>query len=106
MRLSDILQKLISYKSVTPQDAGCQQYMLEILNTLGFKTETFPKGAVDNFYAEYGDSGPLLMFAGHTDVVTPGDESLWLSDPFTLSVRDGYYFGRGVADMKGSLAVC
>lgn len=104
MLLSDILQKLIAFESITPADAGCQQYMLDILISLGFRVEKFPKGAVDNFYAEYGDSGPLLIFAGHTDVVPPGDESLWASHPFKLNTRDGYYFGRGVADMKGSLA--
>lgn len=104
MYLADILQKLIAYKSITPKDFGCQQYMLEILQKLGFKTEIFKQGEVDNFYAEYGDSGPLLIFAGHTDVVPAGPESLWTSDPFTLNIRDGYYFGRGVADMKGSLA--
>jgi len=102
--LSEILKKLIAFKSVTPEDAGCQQYMSKILISLGFRVESFPKGAVENFYAEYGDSGPLLIFAGHTDVVPAGDESLWASHPFALSISDGYYFGRGVADMKGSLA--
>lgn len=104
MLLADVLQKLIAFKSITPEDAGCQQYMLDILSALGFRVETFPNGAVDNFYAEYGESGPLLIFAGHTDVVPSGDESLWASSPFILNIRDGYYFGRGVADMKGSLA--
>lgn len=104
MLLADVLQKLISYKSITPDDAGCQQYMLEILQNLGFITETFQKGSVTNFYAQYGDTGPLLIFAGHTDVVPAGDNALWKSNPFILDMRDGYYFGRGVADMKGSLA--
>ncbi len=104
MQLLEILQKLVAYESITPKDVGCQKYMLDILSKLGFKCESFPLDPVDNFYAQYGDSGPILLFAGHTDVVPTGDKSLWSSDPFTLSVRDGNYFGRGVADMKGSLA--
>ena len=104
MILEDILRDLIAYKSVTPYDVGCQQYMLNILTDLGFRCETFDKDPVSNFYAEYGDSGPLLMFAGHTDVVPAGNEDEWLTDPFQLNLTDGKYYGRGVADMKGSLA--
>ena len=76
MQLVEILQKLVSCPSVTPKDAGCQNYMLEVLHGLGFKFEKFANSAVDNFYAQYGESGPLLVFAGHTDVVPAGDEAL------------------------------
>ena len=104
IELKEILSNLIAYKSITPNDADCQQYMLGILEQLGFRCETFNKHPVSNFYAEFGSGNKLLMFAGHTDVVPTGDEKLWKYNPFVLTEENNKFFGRGVADMKGSLA--
>lgn len=104
MQLLQILEDLIGYKSVTPRDANCQRYMLNFLQNLGFRCEIFDKSPVSNFYAEYGSGEPLFIFAGHTDVVPIGNAAAWLTDPFKLTVQDGMCYGRGVADMKGSLA--
>lgn len=98
------LSKLIQYQSVTPDDAGCQEYMIEVLEALGFSVLKFDKAPVKNFFARIGNGNPLLMFAGHTDVVPIGDRSKWLFDPFVLHEENGCFFGRGCADMKGSLA--
>lgn len=97
-------QELIRRASVTPADAGCQQWLAEKLNALGFHCEHLRFGEVDNLWARRGTSGPLLAFAGHTDVVPPGDLAQWTSAPFQPQVRDGLLFGRGAADMKSSLA--
>ena len=99
-----LTKQLISRQSVTPEDAGCQQIMLERLATIGFKIEHLRFEDVDNFWAVRGDSGPILCFAGHTDVVPSGPESSWQSPPFEPTVVDGQLYGRGAADMKGSLA--
>jgi len=98
--------QLIRQASVTPEDAGCQDIMIERLSAIGFKCEKLRFGEVDNFWAEHGDpdSGPLFVFAGHTDVVPTGPSEQWDSPPFEPSVRDGMLYGRGSADMKGSLA--
>lgn len=95
---------LIRCSSVTPDDAGCQALMMQRLRALGFTCVELPAGEVSNFWAQRGESGPLLAFAGHTDVVPTGPLSEWHSPPFEPSVRDGVLFGRGSADMKGSLA--
>ena len=95
---------LISRPSVTPEDAGCQALMIERLQRLGFHVERLRFGEVDNFWARRGDSGPLLAFAGHTDVVPTGPETNWTTPPFAPEIRDGLLYGRGAADMKGSLA--
>jgi len=97
-----LLCELLRRRSVTPEDAGCQALMSSLLCGLGFHCESMPFGQVTNLWARRGDEGPLLCFAGHTDVVPPGDG--WQSDPFEPVVRDGKVFGRGAADMKGSLA--
>lgn len=105
--MSDILslcEELISRPSVSPEDQGCQAVLAEQLEALGFYTETMPFGRVSNLWARLGESAPLVCFAGHTDVVPAGDTALWQSDPFRASLRDGYLYGRGAADMKGSLA--
>jgi len=102
--LQELLANLIAFQSVTPDDAGCQDYMINYLQQLGFQCQRFDNAPVSNFYATYGESRPLLVFAGHTDVVPVGDESRWLTDPFTLCEQDGLLYGRGTADMKGSLA--
>lgn len=96
--------ELIRRSSVTPEDAGCQALMMERLRALGFTCTDLPFGEVSNFWAERGEHGPLLVFAGHTDVVPTGPLDKWNSPPFEPTVRDGLLFGRGSADMKGSLA--
>jgi succinyl-diaminopimelate desuccinylase len=96
--------ELIRRPSVTPEDAGCQALMIERLHALNFNCTELPCGDVSNFWAEHGDQGPLLVFAGHTDVVPPGPASRWSNPPFEPTVIDGILFGRGSADMKGSLA--
>lgn len=95
---------LIRRRSVTPEDAGCQALLAERLHRLGFRLEHLPFGEVDNLWAVRGESGPLFCFAGHTDVVPPGDERRWRTPPFEPVIRDGILYGRGAADMKGSLA--
>ncbi|MEZ5571919.1 MAG: succinyl-diaminopimelate desuccinylase [Halioglobus sp.] len=96
--------ELIRRPSVTPEDAGCQSLMMERLQALGFECVALPHGGVSNFWAQRGQHGPLLVFAGHTDVVPSGPSELWDSLPFEPTVRNGRLFGRGSADMKGSLA--
>lgn len=99
-----LLEQLIRRPSVTPDDAGCQQLLAARLAEAGFVCESMPCGEVSNLYARRGDSGPVLCFAGHTDVVPPGAREQWQSDPFEPVLRDGLMFGRGSADMKGGLA--
>lgn len=95
---------LIQRQSVTPEDEGCQALMTERLESLGFTVHNLRFGEVDNFWAVRGDGGPLLAFAGHTDVVPTGPVSQWQHPPFEPVIKDGYLCGRGAADMKGSLA--
>mgnify|MGYP000028248196 FL=1 len=105
--MSDTLQlanELIGRASVTPEDAGCQELMRGRLAAIGFECQDLPFGDVSNFWARRGNRAPLLVFAGHTDVVPPGPLEQWDSDPFTPQVREGMLYGRGAADMKGSLA--
>ena len=103
-RTLELCSELIRRPSVTPEDAGCQALMMTQLSALGFDCLSLPFGEVSNFWAERGESGPILVFAGHTDVVPPGPASGWHSPPFDPSLRDGILYGRGAADMKGSLA--
>ncbi|MEX2365154.1 MAG: succinyl-diaminopimelate desuccinylase, partial [Pseudohongiellaceae bacterium] len=100
----DLCSELISRPSISPRDEGCQALLSEKLAGLGFRVEAMPFGNVSNFWARKGDSSPLLCFAGHTDVVPAGDRDSWQSDPFRAEVRGAYLYGRGAADMKGSLA--
>ncbi len=102
--LLELLEALVRRQSVTPDDAGCQQLLVDELEALGFTCEWMPFGDVTNLWARRGTSGPVFCFAGHTDVVPPGPEEQWSSDPFTPTLRDGCLYGRGTADMKGSLA--
>ena len=95
---------LIAQPSVTPNDHGCQPLLISRLTAMGFQIETLRFGETDNFYAVYGQHGPLICFAGHTDVVPAGDESNWTSPPFVPTQRNGYLYGRGAADMKSSIA--
>jgi succinyl-diaminopimelate desuccinylase len=95
---------LIARASVTPVDAGCQALLAERLAAIGFAIEHLRFDDVDNLWARRGTDGPLIAFAGHTDVVPPGPTDAWDSDPFTPEVRDGFLYGRGTADMKCSIA--
>jgi succinyl-diaminopimelate desuccinylase len=95
---------LIEKASVTPSDGGCHQLLAQRLEALGFVVEALPFGDVQNFWARLGTEGPVFAFAGHTDVVPPGPLEHWTSAPFAPEVRDGYLYGRGAADMKGSIA--
>lgn len=95
---------LISRPSVTPDDQGCQQLMIERLEKIGFAVEKLRFEEVDNFWARRNNEGPLLVFAGHTDVVPTGPVEKWQVHPFKPEIKDGILYGRGAADMKGSLA--
>ena len=100
----ELAKDLISRQSNTPLDAGCQDLMISRLEPLGFKIERMRFGEVDNFYARRGTSGPLLVFAGHTDVVPTGPVDQWHTPPFEPTIKDGMLYGRGAADMKTSCA--
>ncbi len=100
----ELAKALISRASVTPEDKGCQSMMIERLERVGFTVHSLPFGEVENFWATHGSSGPVFAFAGHTDVVPVGIESQWHTDPFEPTIIDGMLYGRGAADMKGSLA--
>jgi succinyl-diaminopimelate desuccinylase len=97
-------RELIARKSLTPDDAGCQSWLAEKLTPLGFVIESVQSGEVTNLWARRGTTSPLLCFAGHTDVVPTGPLEQWQSDPFTPTEREGQLYGRGSADMKGSIA--
>lgn len=99
-----LTEELITLSSVTPEDKGCQARMAELLQPLGFTCETIQSGAVTNLWARRGTAQPLLVFAGHTDVVPTGPLDQWTSNPFKPTHRDGKLYGRGAADMKTSLA--
>ena len=106
---AQILAELVRCPSVTPQDAGAQATLADILQPLGFAVNRvafdepgMPR--IDNLYARLGSEGPHIMFAGHTDVVPPGDEAAWSHPPFAAETDDGLLFGRGTVDMKGGIA--
>jgi len=100
----ELAKDLISRRSNTPEDAGCQELMISRLEPLGFKIERMRFGEVDNFYARRGTTGPLLVFAGHTDVVPTGPVEKWHTPPFEPTIKEGMLYGRGAADMKTSCA--
>lgn len=105
--MSDVLaltKNLINRRSVTPQDAGCQELMKDMLGKLGFVNETLVFEDTTNLWSRRGTQGPLFCFAGHTDVVPSGPEDAWQTPPFDATEIDGVLYGRGAADMKGSLA--
>ena len=100
----DLARELIARRSLTPDDAGCQDLLGARLSRSGFRCETIAGNGVSNLWARRGDAHPIVCFAGHTDVVPTGPLDAWDSDPFNPSLRDGYLYGRGAADMKSSLA--
>ena len=100
----ELTRELIARPSVTPDDAGCQRLIADRLQAAGFAIEHLRFGDVDNLWATHGGDGPVLALLGHTDVVPPGPREAWASDPFAPEVRDGVLYGRGAADMKGSVA--
>ncbi len=105
--MSEVLalaRELIARPSVTPDDADCQALLAGRLERAGFRCEHLRHGEVDNLWATHGEGGPVLVLLGHTDVVPPGPREAWASDPFVPEVRDGVLYGRGAADMKGSVA--
>ncbi|HEX5803990.1 MAG TPA: succinyl-diaminopimelate desuccinylase [Azospira sp.] len=100
----ELTEQLISRRSVTPEDGGCIPLIAERLKALGFVCEAIDRNGVSNLWARRGNAAPLVCFAGHTDVVPTGPLDQWSSDPFVPTHRDGLLYGRGAADMKGSLA--
>src|SRR5437762_2823504 len=100
----DLARMLIARRSQTPDDAGCQELLKGRLAPMGFRCETLVSNGVTNLCARRGDSRPAVSFAGDTHVLPPGPLEAWHSDPFTPTIRDGFLYGRGAADMKSSLA--
>lgn len=99
----DIAIELIQRPSITPQDEGCQDYVISVLSALGFKAQQWNTQGVKNTWLTHGSGGPVFAFAGHTDVVPPGPLDQWQFDPFAPTVKKGMLYGRGAADMKGAL---
>ncbi len=99
-----LTEQLIALDSVTPEDKGCQRTLISLLEPLGFTCETIQSGDVTNLWARRGTQQPVLVFAGHTDVVPTGPVAQWQSAPFIPTQRDGKLYGRGAADMKTSIA--
>lgn len=100
----ELVQQLIRQPSITPDDADCQNILSQRLEACGFQCESMPFGEVDNLWATRGDKTPLLVFAGHTDVVPSGPESQWTHPPFSAHIDGEMLYGRGAADMKGGIA--
>src|SRR5258707_7070038 len=99
-----LLQDLIRCPSITPDDAGCQKIIADRLKKIGFHIEHMRFNEVDNLWARHSTESPLMVFAGHTDVVPPGPLDAWTTPPFEPAIRDGLLYGRGAADMKSGLA--
>jgi succinyl-diaminopimelate desuccinylase len=105
--MSDVVEltkNLIARVSVTPEDAGCQALMSERMKAKGFNCQQLDYGDTKNLFVTHGTQGPVMIFLGHTDVVPPGPRDQWHTDPFEPVIKDGYLYGRGAADMKGSVA--
>lgn len=103
-KVLDIAKEIIACPSVTPEDAGAQEYLSAYFEKLGFDCHPLEFNGVPNLFARLGDKGPHFCYAGHTDVVPPGPENEWTFGPFNPTVKDGILYGRGASDMKGSVA--
>ena len=104
MDVTSLAQSQLRFPSVTPEDAGVQEYLAGVLDGLGLKATHLPFKNIRNLFARTGDTGPHFCFAGHTDVVPPGDESAWTHPPFAGEIGDGIVYGRGAVDMTGKIA--
>jgi hypothetical protein len=93
----ELAQDLISRSSISPEDGGCQAVLIEILSDSGFLVDNLKFGEVYNFWATHGSSGPVFVFAGHTDVVPVGDRKKWLTDPFIPTIKGDLLYGRGAS---------
>ena len=102
--LFELTAKLISFKSISPNDGGSMDYIQLYLNELGFSTTRVDRHHTSNLIARFGTTTPIFAYAGHVDVVPPGDINKWSNDPFTMVENNGHLYGRGIADMKGSVA--
>lgn len=102
--VAEFAAELIRRRSITPEDADCQQLIAQRLGAVGFESEHLRYGEVDNLWTRHGSGRPLVVLAGHTDVVPTGPEERWSEPPFAGTIRDGMVWGRGAADMKGSVA--
>ena len=100
----DLARRLIACRSITPDHAGCLDLVASRLTAAGFGCERIDRGAAANLWTRHGTTAPIVCLAGHVDVVPPGPIERWSSDPFVPVERDGYLYGRGVADMKTSVA--
>src|SRR3954452_6438976 len=104
-----IARDLVRCPSITPLEAGALGVLEALLNKAGFEVHRVSFGEpgtadIENLYARIGDGIPHITFAGHTDVVPPGDEAVWTHGPFSGDVKDGWLYGRGAVDMKGGIA--
>jgi succinyl-diaminopimelate desuccinylase len=100
----ELTKQLIARRSVTPEDGGCQDLVVQRLAPLGFRAETIARNGTSNLWLRRGHDRPTVVFAGHTDVVPPGPREQWTSDPFEPTIRDSVLYGRGASDMKSSIA--
>src|SRR4051812_34611718 len=100
----ELAQQLMAIPSITPEDKGCIDILASRLKKLNFSLEYFPSQNATNLWARRGNTTPVFCFAGHTDVVPTGPIEQWQSDPFIPSIRDGFLYGRGAADMKSGVA--
>lgn len=101
---TDIAQAMVRFRSITPEDAGVQDYVRGLLEPMGLVCADLPFGDIRNLFARIGTEGPHFCFGGHTDVVPPGDEAAWKFPPFSGTIEDGILYGRGTADMKANIA--
>ena len=104
MNTLELTTALIQKPSITPNDAGCMPLLIEQLNRLHFQSEIFESNQVKNLWSRYGNTEPLFVFLGHTDVVPPGPLDAWTTPPFEPTIHENYLYGRGAVDMKGSIA--
>lgn len=103
-QLLKLTKDLIAFKSISPNQAGSIDYIETFLNNLGFVTTRVDRNQTSNLIARYGTEAPIFAFAGHSDVVPPGNLNEWQTHPFTLEEKDGHLYGRGICDMKGAIA--